>query len=113
MNDTPAKDDTAGPLIGWSLEHGIQGRKLDELMDFPCVYAFKVMGPADDAFETALRENIGGVLGRSVIDSEVSKRQSSKGKYQSITVNVEVETSEVVYAIYAAISNDKRVRYVL
>ena len=113
MNDTPAKNDSAGPLIGWSLEHGIEGRKLDELMDFPCVYAFKVMGPADDAFETTLRDNIGEVLGRKITDSEVSKRQSAKGKYQSITVNVEVETSKVVYAIYAAISSDSRVRYVL
>lgn len=104
-------EDEAGPLIGWSLGTGLKKRPIEELVDFPCRYAFKAVGEASEDFVRSLLVRVGNVLGRKVEDTEVKIRRSAKGNYQSVTLEVFVTSGAEVYEVYAAIRDDDRVRY--
>ena len=107
--------DKAGPIIGWSTEGGVvpsgEGRPIDALVDFPCVFKFKVVG--DAGFIPPLLERVGKVIGRAITDDEHSVRASKKGNYTSVTLDIPVDSADVVYSIYAVIKDDERVRFVL
>lgn len=105
--------DEAGQLIGWSLQTGLQRRALDELVDFPCVFQFKAVGVAARGFVGDLLDRVGDVLGREVRDDEHTVRQSAKGRYKSVTIEIEVRDGDEIYDIYAAMSGDSRVKYLL
>ncbi len=105
--------DHAGPLLGWSLKTGIQQQTLDELVDFPCVFTFKTVGVADDDLLDRIQQTVAGIVGRKLNDDEHSSRESAKGKYTSITLEVPVETSTQVYSLYAALGETPGVKFVL
>lgn len=106
-------DDSAGPLLGWSLGTGLKRRAIDELVEFPCVFRFKVVGVATEGFVEALLARVAKVLGRPVASTEHSVRRSAHGRYESVTLDLPVQDGDAVYAIYEAISDDERVKYLL
>ena len=105
--------DSAGPLLGWSLATGLRRRPIDELVDFPCVFRFKAVGVATKGFVSDMLARVAQVLGRAVREDEHSVRQSSMGRYESVTLDLFVKDGSEVYSIYEAISDDKRVRFLL
>lgn len=105
--------DEAGPLLGWSLGTGLRQRPIDELVDFPCVFRFKAVGEATGGFVRDMLARVARVLGRDVREEEHSVRQSAKGRYESVTLDLFVKTGDEVYSIYEAISDDERVRFLL
>ena len=105
--------DSVGKLVGWSIGTGIAGHSISDMLALPCVYDFKAVGPAGDAFVGSLLARVGGRLGRDIESHEYFVKHSSKGNYSSITLRLYVQTLEEVYAIYAAIKEDKSVKYVL
>lgn len=105
--------DVAGPLLGWSLGSGLRRRPIDELVDFPCVFRFKAVGEATGGFVSDMLARVGRVLGRDVREDEHSVRQSAKGRYESVTIDLFVQDGSEVYEIYEAISDDSRVRFLL
>jgi putative lipoic acid-binding regulatory protein len=105
--------DTAGPLLGWSLGSGMGRRPLESLMEFPCRHTFKAVGRAEGDFVPSMLARVGAVLGRAVDSGEHSVRQSSGGRYESVTLDLWVESGEQLYAVYEAIYDDERVRYLL
>lgn len=108
-------DDSAGPLLGWSLGsmNSGSGRPIEELVQYPCVFRFKAVAKADPAVLTDLVGIIEGVVGRSIDSGAWSARDSSKGKYTCLTIDVWVETGEQVYAVYEALRSDARVTHLL
>lgn len=106
-------NDDAGPLLGWSLGTGLRRRPIEDLVDFPCVFCFKVIGEASGGFVEDMVAQVERVLGRSVEPHEHSVRQSAGGRYEAVTLDLRVESSDEVYAIYRAVSEDPRVRYLL
>lgn len=110
---TPDGKDSAGPLLGWSLGTGLERRPIEELVDFPCVFSFKAVGVATAGFVSDMLERVSAVLGRRVEPHEHSVRQSARGRYESVTLDLFVHSGEQVYSIYRAISQDTRVRYLL
>ncbi len=106
-------DDVAGPLVGWSLETGLKQQGLAELLDFPCVFTFKTVGVTGDAFLPAVLETVHKVLGRALTPAEHSVRESAKGKYTSVTLDVPVESSDEVYSLYKALGGTAGVKFVL
>ena len=59
--------------------------KFDELLDFPCLFPFKVLGVADDA----LVEQVVAVLQQHAPgDYTPTTKPSIKGNYISVTVTV-------------------------
>lgn len=105
--------DTAGPLLGWSLGTGLERRPIEDLVEFPCVFQFKAVGVATGEFVSDMLERVGRVLGRRVEPHEHSVRQSARGRYESVTLDLFVHSGEQVYSIYRAISEDSRIRYLL
>ena len=107
------KEDTAGPLIGWSLRAGAKRRPIEELQEFPCVFQFKAVGEAGDGFVEDLLARVAQVLGREVAEGEKSLRESARGRYESITLKLPVDDADTLYAIYDAMGSDERVKYLL
>ena len=105
--------DEAGPLVGWSLDTGFRKRTLDELVDFPCVFMFKAVGQAGADFVSGMLARVAAVLGRAVTDDEHTVRSSSKGNYESVTLNLYVSSGDEVRDVYRAISADDRVKFLL
>ena len=46
-------------------------------------------------------------------ESDVPVKWRDKGKYRSVTLTLRFESAEMVYAVYAAIDRDPRVRFKL
>ncbi len=84
--------------------------KFDELLDFPCLFPFKVLGVADDA----LVEQVVAVLQQHAPgDYTPTTKPSSKGNYLSVTVTVTAQNKEHLEAMYSALGQIELVRVVL
>ena len=107
------QDDIAGALLGWSIGTGAEQRHLDELLEFPCVYNFKAVGFAEANFVENLLKSVELEIGRDIGPDEYLVRDSSAGKYQSITLRLYMTSAAEIYRVYAAIKLDERVKYIL
>lgn len=82
------------------------------LLEYPCVYTFKAIGLSGDAFVEHVRKLVSGKVGYVNPDS-CSVRESGKGKYQSVSVLVQLDTEEQRRAVYQAFWEDERVVFYL
>lgn len=84
--------------------------KFDEYLEFPCSFPFKVVGYAKpdlvDKVVAVLQQHAPGEYSPSLKDS-------GKGNYQSVTVQVTVTSKEHVETLYQALSDIDIVRMVL
>ena len=73
--------------------------KFDELLDFPCLFNFKVIGNTHHK----LHDNIVAVAQQHVSGNYApSSKQSSKGTYDSVTIKVTVSDKDQVESLYTA-----------
>lgn len=84
-------------------------RVFAELVDFPCVFTFKVIGMAQGNFMTDIIDSVALALETDKKYLKTSFRD--KGKYRSITVQAPVNTASQIYDVYAAIDRDPRVKF--
>lgn len=84
----------------------------DTLIEFPCDFAIKAMGETSDDFDALIVS-----LVRPHVDElkegTVKTRQSSGGKFTSVTVTVHVTSQIQLDTIYQALSGHESVKYVL
>ncbi|GMH70249.1 hypothetical protein TrRE_jg1110 [Triparma retinervis] len=85
------------------------GNPLDGLIEFPARMRIKVVGPNDDGFVEDIKRAVGGVV--DVEADKVGRRD--KGKWTSVSFDIEVESEEVRKRIYEAIDKDERVKFKL
>ena len=82
----------------------------DELLEFPCVFAFKVMGVAGPELMsdviTVIQKNAPG-------DYAPKVKPSSKGTYHALSVPVTVKSKEQIETIYNELNKLDSVRYIL
>jgi hypothetical protein len=84
--------------------------KFDELLEFPTVLNFKVMGVACDE----LPDLIIAELQKHTPGDYVPKiKASSKGNYHSVSIAVTVTSKEHIETIYKTLTAIEQVRYVL
>jgi hypothetical protein len=84
--------------------------KFDELLEFPTVLNFKVMGVACDE----LPDLIIAALQKHTPGDYVPKiKASSKGNYHSVSIAVTVTSKEHIETIYKTLTAIEQVRYVL
>ena len=84
--------------------------KFDELLEFPCNFAFKIMGVA----EPLMIEDVLNVIQKHAPGDYSPKiTPSSKGNYQSLTIPVIVTSKEHIETIYTELNTLERVRYIL
>ena len=83
------------------------------LIDYPSVYAFKVMGRAEEGFREWVRQLFKVLLGTEISDDALTERQSEGGKYVSVTVEVLLLSEDQRRAIYTRLHQERRVLYYL
>ena len=84
----------------------------DTLLEFPCRFPIKVMGKAEEGFESLVVE----IVRRhspDFDDTQVRVRQSSGGKWLSVTVTIEATGKDQLDAIYRELTSHERVAWVL
>jgi len=75
---------------------------------FPCFYTFKIFGRRSDTFVERVREIIAATLGAVPLDA-VKVRESSRGRYLSVTVLIRVETQTQLERVYADLRAEEQV----
>ncbi|MCK4537067.1 MAG: DUF493 domain-containing protein [Desulfuromonadales bacterium] len=83
----------------------------DLLLDFPCHYEFKVFGDAGDVFVDAVSSAVSQVV--PVAADATKTRLSSGGRYQSVTVCVQLHNSGQLKEIYATLKTIEGLKYLL
>jgi len=81
-------------------------------IEFPCKYPIKVLGDT----HTELMEHVVQVMNTHApgfTDSDISSKQSSQGKWQSITVFITATGKPQLDAIFADLKTSARVKMVL
>lgn len=84
----------------------------ETLLEFPCDYSIKAMGETSEQLDLIVVE----IVRRHVDDlaeGAVSSRQSSGGKYTSITVTIRATSKAQLDAIYQDLSSHELIKYVL
>ena len=84
--------------------------KFDELLDFPTVLNFKVMGVACDELPDLV---INELQKHAPGDYSPTIKPSSKGNYHSLSIAVTVTSKEHIETIYKKLTDIEQVRYVL
>lgn len=80
----------------------------DSLEQFPCLYTFKIFGRRSETFVARVREIIAATLGAVPLDA-VTVRESSRGRYLSVTVLIRVDTRSQLERVYAELRAEEQV----
>lgn len=83
------------------------------LIDYPTVYAFKVMGKLEHGFPEYIRQKFSRLMGTEVSRDSISENVSKQGRYVSLTVSVYLLSEDQRRHIYAELHTDKRIVYYL
>lgn len=84
----------------------------ETLIEFPCEFPIKAMGESSAEFD----ETVVSIIRRHVEDINeggISSKQSSGGKYTSVTVIIHATSKAQLDAIYQDLSSHESVKYVL
>lgn len=84
--------------------------KFDELLEFPTVLNFKVMGVASDDLPDIV---IAELQKHTPGDYSPTIKPSSKGTYHSLSIAVTVTSKDHIETIYKTLTALEQVRYVL
>jgi putative lipoic acid-binding regulatory protein len=80
--------------------------RLDEYMEFPSIFTFKIIGESIPAFTLGIEE-----IFASYPDKTIVPTMSSKATYISMSVTVMIQTYEELEALYEHISKLKGLRF--
>jgi putative lipoic acid-binding regulatory protein len=83
------------------------------LIEYPTVYAYKVMGKRSEDFDAHVRRLFAGLLGAELPAEAVTENVSKQGNWVSLTVSVRLETEDQRQRIYASLHADERIVYYL
>lgn len=84
--------------------------KFDELLDFPCMQTFKVLGLATEELPVKVIECL---QIHAEGDYSPTVKPSSKGNYHSVSIGVRVTSKEHMELIYTELSKIDIVRVVI
>lgn len=96
----------------------LTGKKqsLDEMIDFPCDYTFKVMGKAELLVIEEVVSKMEEIIEREINRDLISMKESSGGKYNSYTIRVflkEAEELKRIYEYLKTLKDNKTIAYYL
>lgn len=89
------------------------GEEKKPLIEYPTVYAFKVMGRREHGFGEWVRQLFGRLMGSEISPDSISENVSKQGNYVSLTVSVYLLSEEHRQTIYAHLHKEKRILYYL
>ncbi|WP_213014113.1 DUF493 family protein YbeD [Corallincola spongiicola] len=82
----------------------------DELVEFPSVFPFKVMGLADPKLPERV---VSAVQKHAPGDYTTTVRPSSKGNYHAVSIRVTVTSQTHIEALYKALGEIEGVKHIL
>ena len=83
------------------------------LIQYPTVYAFKVMGRQEHGFREYVRQLFKRLMGTEISQDSMSEQPSSRGTYVSVTVEVYLLSEDQRRTIYEALHRERRIVYYL
>jgi uncharacterized protein len=83
------------------------------LIEYPTVYAFKVMGKQEHGFSEYVRLLFSRLMGTEISQESIAVQPSTKGTYVSLTVSVYLLSEEQRRTIYLQLHQEKRIVYYL
>lgn len=84
----------------------------ETLLEFPCDYAIKAMGLSSEKLDLIV-VNIVSKHVDDLAEGAVTTKQSSGGKYTSITVNIRATSKAQLDDVYRELSGHELIKYVL
>ena len=84
--------------------------KFDELVEFPAVFPFKVMGIAHPQLPEKV---VAAVQQHAPGDYTTKVRPSSKGNYHAVSISVTVTSQSHIESLYKALGDSDGVKHVL
>jgi len=84
----------------------------ETIMDYPCDFPIKAMGLSCDDFDVLI-VNIINKHVDDIKEGAVTSKQSSNGKFTSVTVVIQAISQTQVEAIYQELKAHKQINYVL
>ncbi len=84
--------------------------KFDELLEFPCMQTFKVMGVACPEMQEQVIQKLQELAPG---DYSPKVKPSSKGNYQALSIGVKVTSKEHMESIYTEIGELELVRVII
>mgnify|MGYP000724603407 FL=1 len=84
----------------------------ETLIEFPCDFDVKAMGPSSDDFDAIVVDMIRHHVD-DIKEGAVTTKQSSGGKFTSVTVTIYATSKAQIDAIYRELSAHEQVKYVL
>ena len=82
-----------------------------DIQEYPCELDVKIIGDNEGPFVADMVSICAGLTG--IDESDVQVRWRDKGKYRAITLRLNFKDADMVYAVYAAVNRDPRVRFKL
>ncbi len=83
------------------------------LIEYPTVYAFKVMGKQEHGFKEYVRQLFNRLMGTEISPDSISEQPSRLGRYLSVTVSVYLLSEEQRRGIYTVLHKERRIIYYL
>ncbi|HSP79978.1 MAG TPA: DUF493 domain-containing protein [Myxococcaceae bacterium] len=83
------------------------------LIEYPTVYTFKVMGRQESDFVEYVRGLFHRLMGTEISPDSIREQPSSRGRYVSVSVSVDLLSEEHRRSIYTQLHADERVVYYL
>lgn len=84
----------------------------ETLLEFPCDYAIKAMGETSEQLDAVVVEIVRRHV-EDITEGAVSTKQSSGGKFTSITVTIRATSKPQLDAIYQELTSHELIKYVL
>jgi putative lipoic acid-binding regulatory protein len=84
----------------------------DTLLEFPCSFPIKVMGPDPQAIRAVL-DKVLGEHAPNTAEENISLRASSKGRFVSITATIQAHSKSQLDTIYRELTASEHILVVL
>lgn len=88
-------------------------KTLGDSLTFPCNFTIKIVGENSKSFTEDTVASIAKLLSASISDIPIATKESSGGKYLSISINPRFSSADQIYAVYDVMSKDPRVKFVV
>lgn len=84
----------------------------DQVLEFPCAFSIKAIGEDVDDYLQFVTDTVAGIVGE-LDQEEITTRLSNGNKYLAVTVPFTARDREQLNAVYQALSQDARTRFVV
>jgi putative lipoic acid-binding regulatory protein len=90
-----------------------KGQVFEDKLTFPCSFMIKIIGENEPSFVADTMGTVAEVLATQPAKVPMKLKETSGGKYVSVSITPKFETSAQIYSIYENLRKDPRVKFVV